>query len=189
MAAAKVGTAEEKATALALYESGLSTRQVGKRMGRSQAGISKWLRDLNYNARRTPPPPHTPELWAEAVELYDSGWSIRQVGEHLGLKYAMTRNGLIRNGVKLREVGGKYAVNPRITEQSIRKCVVLHEKGLLQCEIAKVLRMSPMAVSVRLRRAGVTRSKRLTRQMTWDRKQNGSPLMRIAAHHAHKNSR
>ncbi len=57
-----------------------------------------------------------PRTEADAVRLYNEGWSIRRVAEEFGADYDSMRR-LLRTHVTLRAPGGSYEARVRIAER------------------------------------------------------------------------
>src|SRR6266545_4356766 len=102
-----------KRRAISLYESGLSCRAVARlleqesRIAVTPQTIARWMRELGKS--RSVGDRRTFELHPEAIRLYQSGLTLRQVAESFGVSATTVRERLGEAGVKLRSRTVKYA--------------------------------------------------------------------------------
>jgi len=90
----------------------------------------------------------TPEQEAEAVALYESGLSLAQVGEKIGMIPTSIRAVLARNGVTFRPSGDQ-----RHQDVPTARIEELRRKRYSWGQIGRILGMSPSAVSARYAKA------------------------------------
>jgi DNA mismatch endonuclease (patch repair protein) len=158
----------------AMYERGLSTRQIGREVGLSyhtvrsellKAGVA--LRDHKDSAKRLP---------AEEVEkrkalskLYESGMSIRQVSEETGMSAGVVASWLKRHGGALRSSAEGAALQGHTRNIPSREQLPeMYARGMSVNEIARAVGLSRGATHSILKVRGVefrhqTESKRLVR--------------------------
>lgn len=96
-----------------LYESGLTQKEVGERLGFSEGVVGRVMREFGIPARttrqaaalrvaRTPDLPYAPEVVAEVRRLYESGLPQRLVAQELGLGASVVHRVMRRSGIRAR---------------------------------------------------------------------------------------
>lgn len=92
---------------------------------------------------------------AEIVELYESGWSARDIGERLHYGHSTVYIALIRAGVEMRKPGQQHGKS-RMPHREFERTVELRASGMTLREVGQVLGRSEGAVSERLAKSGTS---------------------------------
>jgi DNA-directed RNA polymerase specialized sigma24 family protein len=88
------------------------------------------------------------------VELYETGYSLREISQIVHWSKGFVKRRLVRNGVEIRGRGGNRK-RPDLSQQA--KAVALYvEQGYSLDDTARILGLSHNGVRSHLRRAGVT---------------------------------
>ncbi len=88
-------------------------------------------------------------------ELYEAGWSLREIEKKTGTPHSTIRGRLAREGVERRPPGGDN--NKRTDHQAFRTTAFLYERlGLSSAEIAERLGIHPTSVIYRLKQHGTS---------------------------------
>ena len=94
-----------------------------------------------------------PEHDEEIIELYEAGWSLASIAEHICWSKAFVRNRLVRHGVQLRARGGNRR---HVASTDIAKTIFLYRECGYSLEgVATVQGLSRSGVRRRLVAAGV----------------------------------
>jgi|1185.fasta_scaffold168844_1 transposase-like protein len=93
---------------LAAYLAGSPTREVSKRFGIAHSSVNKLLRQHGITARRGS---LSPAGLQQAVELYETGLSIRVIANHLGFGASTVARALVKAGIHIRPRFSTGAVN------------------------------------------------------------------------------
>lgn len=91
--------AEVLAQMAADYEAGVPSTQLMTTYGLGKGSVLKLLREAGVRMRGQGLSPTDLET---AVQLYESGLSLKAVGEHFGISSDATRNAFVRAGVAMR---------------------------------------------------------------------------------------
>ena len=86
------------------YESGDTARELGQQLGLSRQTISRYLQARDVMIRHHP---MDPDQAAEAIRLYQLGWSLARVGEELCRPPTAIRDVLERAGIPRRDTHGR----------------------------------------------------------------------------------
>jgi hypothetical protein len=98
---------EEQAQKLiAAYKVGATVYQLGRQFGIARQTVSKILHRHGVTMRMTG---LSPSQIVEAARLYESGWSLAQVGMHLEVSSDTVRLRLLERGVRMRPRPGRQA--------------------------------------------------------------------------------
>jgi hypothetical protein len=92
-----------------------------------------------------------------AADLYAQGWTLRQVGAELGVRWSTVSQQLQSAGITMRSGG------PPTRPASTQQILELHDQGLTLTEVAKQVDMTVSGVWGRYRRARPPKSPRLGR--------------------------
>jgi len=161
-AARKQWKADRLVEMIELYESGLTTSEVGAKLGVGQDQVRLELRKAGVWTRRGITP-LLKDRTDEIVELYESGLSLAGVGAALGVHATTVLSALKRAGVPRRaRSGGPVG----ISEAQKDEIAELYEVGFSLREIAKHLGLSSPTVLKWLRDRDVERRRRSGRTIS-----------------------
>lgn len=113
---------EIRKRAVALYDSGLSSRAVSERLVREQRiyvsswTISQWAREVGID--RSVPEPRILAIGTKARRLYESGMTLRQVATRLGISRTTAWKRLRAAETMMRPTGSRFA--HLLTEECLR---------------------------------------------------------------------
>jgi len=149
---------------MALYDSGLSCRQAARRLGQESGiiitpqTVARWARQIGKS--RPVGDRRTVQLPSEAIRLYRSGLTLRQVAQRFGVSGTTVRVRLGETGIKLRLRTNKYA----LLADKVWLEGEYRTMGRGAMEIADRVGCSVLTVHYHLRRHGIPRKrKRRTR--------------------------
>ncbi|GEM_PF-3141185 len=129
---------------------GQTQEDIADKLDISQPMVSKYLKDLGVKTRpRGRPSKISDETVKKFVELYEEGWTIKEISERYGVYRTTVSKKLKEKGLKLRRRGRKISLN------MIMKWVGLYEEGLTQKEIAEMYDVCQGTVSNKLREQGI----------------------------------
>lgn len=86
------------------YRAGMSPPLIGSRYGISRNSVMDIVAGLGVPRRRRT---MQPEPVDEAVDLYQSGWSLARIGERLAFDPTTIRNRLLARGLTMRDSHGR----------------------------------------------------------------------------------
>jgi transposase-like protein len=129
--------------AVQLYETGLSAKEIGKKLGVGTSSVIQWAKDAGLHVRNSSEARGiTDVIKKEAVRLYEIGLSTVAIEKRLG----------INNSTVGRIVRGA-GITPRteaeakgVTKEMVVKGISMYQEGLSSPEIAKQLRVTPRTV-------------------------------------------
>lgn len=128
---------ETKERAIALYLSGLSAREVSKKLvGEREAyaspqTIARWVREVGKS--RPVGEPRSAELGPDAKRLYESGLSLEQVAKRRGVGRTTVAKRLREMGIVIRPSGSRFL--HALTEERLRALYV--DRGWSVSRIAR----------------------------------------------------
>ncbi len=97
-------SAVELLAAIAAYQAGDTLRQVRARFGGHRHTLSRQFHDRGVRLRGQP---LTDDEAAEAIRLYQEGWSLVRVGRRLDREHSVIRDVLKRAGIPRRDSHGR----------------------------------------------------------------------------------
>jgi lambda repressor-like predicted transcriptional regulator len=95
---------EQAQTLITAYEAGATVYHLGRQFGIARQTVSKILHRRGIPMRMTGLSPSQIE---EAARLYESGWSLAQVGMHMEVSSDTVRLRLLEHGVRMRPRPGR----------------------------------------------------------------------------------
>lgn len=95
---------ETVAWIVAEYQRGTPSTELARTVGAGKAGILAILHEHGVKLRLRP---MTEKEVAEAIRLYQQGWSLARVGKQLGRDHSAIRDALERAGVPRRDTHGR----------------------------------------------------------------------------------
>jgi len=150
--------------AIALYRTGLSSRDTAKRLCRelgtvvAYPTVARWVRGVGES--RPVGERRTVHLAEEAVLLYESGLTIKEVAKQFQVSQAVVQERFKEIGVRIRPRGVKYA---RLADKSWVEAQYRF-KGMSAQEIATRVGCSVLTVHYHLRKYGIPRKRQRREQ-------------------------
>jgi DNA-binding CsgD family transcriptional regulator len=120
-----------------------------------------------------------------AIRLYEQGMSLRQVGQHIGVKPHTVYYHLRQRAVQFRPAGFHHGVRPNHHTSWVNYAERLYRQGMTVAEVAEAVGKRPDTVWRHLRRRKVPMRQRGPRKATWSNEAirmwcRGYPLGEIA---------
>lgn len=139
--------------AVALYNSGLTTREVAQQVGCSYAAVSIWIRKAGVDARVAPPPINpkssSEETRNAAVSRYLNGESLASIAKSIGYSVGTVRKWVQASNHALR-------VPPTWISKGDKQIgIAMYEDGYTIGEIGEYLNCNPSTVFRWLKKAGI----------------------------------
>lgn len=161
----KTMTTKHVRQALALYQEGMSLREVSEVVGFSRPSIAAQLRKyvrIRTGGEQKSGPRDMPEATQlEAVRLYEHGLSTTDIAERLGRNPSCFVRLLRRRGVRIRTRKQAREAYAEPASQALNVLLAELHVGqrLSMSEVAEAVGKNLSAVQKRLQRMGVTRSR------------------------------
>lgn len=141
-----------------LYESGLSARLVGERLGVTKSLVLGFMKRNGIERRQRigglpkllPDDPHT---IAKVADLYESSAGIHQVADTLGVDYTVVQRFMVRNGIERRSAARDFAMGE--SESDIERVRTLYDSGATVAEVAESEGVDRETVRAFLKRHGI----------------------------------
>ena len=123
-----------------LYESGLSARLVGERLGVKKSLVLGFMKRNGIERRQRigglpkllPDDPHT---IAKVAELYETSVGIHQVADTLGVDYTVVQRFMVRNGIERRSAARDFAMGQ--SEADVERVKALYDSGATFAEVGE----------------------------------------------------
>lgn len=141
-----------------LYESGLSARLVGERLGVKKSLVLGFMKRNGIERRQRigglpkllPDDPHT---IAKVAELYETSVGIHQVADTLGVDYTVVQRFMVRNGIERRSAARDFAMGQ--SEADVERVKALYDSGATVAEVAESEGVDRETVRAFLKRHGI----------------------------------
>lgn len=141
-----------------LYESGLSARLVGERLGVTKSLVLGFMKRNGIERRQRIGGlpkllPDEPQTIAKVVELYESSAGIHQVADTLGVDYTVVQRFMVRNGIERR--AKKRPALMGESEADVERVKALYDSGATVAEVAESEGVDRETVRAFLKRHGI----------------------------------
>lgn len=87
------------------------------------------------------------------TSLYDAGWTLRQIAQHLHYGHSTVRKALLDAGMELRPRGQRHGTS-RLSHAELQRTVVMRKLGLSLGEIGRRVGRTESTIHERLTTAG-----------------------------------
>lgn len=96
--------AEQVARLVADYQAGTPTTQLTTKYALGKGTVLRLLRRHGVEIRNQP---MNQDEIDQAIQLYQDGWSLARVGQHLGREHTVIRDVLVKAGIPRRDTHGR----------------------------------------------------------------------------------
>ena len=120
-------------TAIEMFKNGVSVSRIADKIGKSSVTVYNWLTSAGLRQKnRTNLRKYSKSQKQKALEMYQKGYTLKQISEEIGAAKMTIYNWIMRSDVELR----KRTYSQKYTKETVENAVKLYQNGMTMEQIA-----------------------------------------------------